>query len=1464
MSMYGSTHTHFESRYDTANDLQDMVSHFIASGARKVAVTEHGVFSSYEDLRDVVKDVHKKTESMEAFAKEKGFNVNEISYTGEENIDECLKINWHNDKISDKEREIFEKMLEESPATFARLFNIAKEFDVIPGVEGYFGEKKAHLILIAKDYEGYLSLCKIISQSNEYMRDNKSDRAIITAENLKENVSKGHVFCTSACVAGPFGRLMGLETANLDAKIENLTSQLQSVGYFESSQIIRDYEQAVADNKACKVTKKERQQAEKEAKLGVRDRLDDVERREAEGLRLTAYLEENKADYEAALASIKNYGKAAMTIKSNNLEKAKEERAKFDDAKAKEEAVELLSYFRDVFGDDNFYLEVQNHDIPIEKTVYGNIVKFGQEQGFTNFIASNDIHVGVRKTDSDYEEQLKRRNVIKFTRWNQYKKESKDDREYVIKSDEELREELVKIIPEEVADKAIGNIQGLLSQCGVKFEKVNHYPKFCEDENAEFERQVREGIKIKFPNGFPDERYEKALEMELNVIKTMGYAGYHLIVADYLNYGRMLGYLPSEEEVKDAPLSLKELDQYLTDKEYVRVGYNIGPGRGSAVGSLCCYLMGITDIDPIPYNLFFERFLNVERVSMPDIDSDFRTDIRDKVVDYCRAKYGKECICQIMTKGYGATKGNLRLAARYLASQAVAQKYEDPESEESYEDEESGAGEEVLDAATKKDRVKELEDTQRIWAKKADELSKTCDKDGNLPDTELEGDYKLIAELAETLDGVFTNYGQHAAGTIISSDDVTKIIPIMWNDKKGSMETQCTMAQAEAKGLLKMDFLGLKNLDIITEIVRHPSRAVVKNFMTVAPDVYKKDMIKGVLDTTLQDYVRRDEMLKDKNIFEKIFSAGNTQGVFQFESPGMKKMLQEFRPESFEDVILLVAAYRPGPMDYIPEIVKQKWYEKGGCKGEEPKHSITIKNDDLDKILASTYHCPIYQEQIMQIFQQMAGYSLGGADLVRRAMSKKKMDVLAKEKETFIHGDSERNIPGAMAKQGLSEKEADDLFEQMMPFAKYGFNKSHATAYAMVSMFTAYLKLYHTADFYRASLDAVKELAEIPEFVKDMQNFGLTLLPPSMMESEDNFTVTEDGKGIRFGLKYIKGFGSQDNVNKAESVQEFVEKNPNVSIGTIKTYAQLGMFKGGWKADLKKNPGLSRHEILNMIEKDVPTLQKYYAYAAKVDELLSSRDAFVRENGPEEEFTEDQKKEYVKLCRSIDTYTEKRKEQGNILNTDRAAWLATNPEKETTTQTLENRRWEMDFLSVPFDYAESLREIRKAKNTLTFDALKKPAAGNGKNYLMIPCVVLSVSDVKYSKNGNPYYEALLMDRNQNMTTRRFDKPIGLLQGELPLMLEECKNYTSRAEMCRRISVNYGSSTNPFVKNGGGYAGSRPISGMTMQERVSALNNGASMQRVSIGGNQTVMVMNSNIPEGNEEIPEKESEDPEIE
>lgn len=409
-----------------------------------------------------------------------------------------------------------------------------------------------------------------------------------------------------------------------------------------------------------------------------------------------------------------------------------------------------------------------------------------------------------------------------------------------------------------------------------------------------------------------------------------------------------------------------------------------------------------------------------------DIDSDFKTDVRAKVEDYCRAKYGAECICKIMTKSYGATKGNLRLAARYYGTIAYEEEYgEFAEENDAIQSAQSLEElEEVLADADPK-----YKEYMKPWYNKADKLAKAFDNDGVLDPEAYPEDERRIIELANTLEGLFTGYGQHAAGTIISSTDVTNVIPLMWNKKKGAMETQCTMAQAEAKGLLKMDFLGLQNLDIITNIIQKPWR--------------KMDQ-----DGLLQDYKRRDEMLKDPKIYRDIFWTGLTQGVFQFESDGMKKMLMDFKPETFEDIILLVAAYRPGPLQYLPEIIQQKQYtdqqagkewasvEKIG-KIDKPKHSINIDNKALNDILEPTYGCIIYQEQVMQIFQNLAGYSLGGADLVRRAMSKKKTTALEKERIVFLHGDPERGIEGCIKKQGISEKDANNLFDQMMEFAKY-------------------------------------------------------------------------------------------------------------------------------------------------------------------------------------------------------------------------------------------------------------------------------------------------------------------------------------------------------------------------------------------------------------------------------------------
>lgn len=1467
--MYGSTHTHFESQYDTGNNKKEMIKRFIDCGAKKVAVTEHGVFSSYEDLKEIVNEIKEDAKK-------------------------------HEEPVPD--------------------------FDIIPGVEGYFGEEAAHLILIAKDYEGYVSLCKIISESNKNI---VNEKPIITLENLKKNVNKGHLICTSACIAGPFGRIFGLKTLDLNDKVSQLEKELEESGYEKYLSIIDEYEKIKKQAKEIRPTKAEIDKANKLSKKnGDNTQLFIVQQNIQEADKLDSWLkahEEEKIEAEKALAKMK---KAVYARKLTALNQYKNDLAEYETKKAsgeiEMEAYELLDSFVDIFGKNNFYFELQNHDIDKERILYNAIVKFAYRAQHPNFIASNDIHIGVRKEDENYEDMLLRRNVIKYTRFNQYEEETQDDKEYTIKNNEELKEELLKIIEpvedgvrtipaEEIIDNAINNIKNCLSQCEVEFpQNENHYPKFCDDENAEFEKKVREGIRIKFPNGFPqgkEKEYEERLEYELNIIKTMGYAGYHLIVADYLTYGRLLGYLPTAEEIANAPLTIEELDKYITRQEYPRIGYNIGPGRGSAVGSLCCYLLGITDIDPIPYGLLFERFLNVERVSMPDIDSDFRTDIRDKVIDYCRGKYGAECICQIMTKSYGSTKGNLRLAARYLGSIECEkdEKYKELENEykdlsvlivsnpevkfgklaiqnkikelektiKSETDEETktflkikleSLDRELADLTQYGEQAKEefsqrkvaikeeMDNYLKTWYARADKLSKLYDELGEvLPDIHsLSKEEQEIVILAEKLEGVFTGYGQHAAGTIISSDMISNIIPLMWNKDKKAMETQCTMAQAEAKGLLKMDFLNLKNLNIITEIMRKPTK-------------------KSDIDRRLQDYEERNKILKDLSIYHDIFCTGLTQGIFQFESVGMKKMLVDFQPESFEDIILLVAAYRPGPLDYIPEIIASKWFEKVSGNYEKYSeiikkiypfspseyerkkqkglayfydkdgnvldyvpHSITLKNATLQKILEPTYGCPIYQEQIMQIFQQMAGYSLGGADVVRRYMSKKKEDKLKKEKQAFIYGDEKRNIPGCCKLHHISEKEAADLFEQMMPFAKYGFNKSHATAYAMVAMFTAYLKKYHTADFFRSSLNAVEKLTEIPDFVKEMPAFGLELKAPSMFESQNAFTVSDDEKSIIYGLKYIKGF-SEQNIHRCNNIQEFIETNPQVSLKIVEKYIQLGMFQYTWKTKAEKRQIVrNRHECLRWLKENGEYLKKYLERLEKTDNLeirLSQLDAKIHLSVNEEEEAS-LTKEYNKIHNQLEQETKKRRDIAKILNKNKECDFAnSNVVKETTQELLENREWEVEMLSIPFDIKDSLKKISSCNNKKTFDSLKTPKKDNhDSNTMLIPAIILSISkEKKAKKSGKPYYDVMLMDSTKNIITRRFDTKPDVLDGEFALVLDEVKYFNCSMKEWKEIELpRKGTEFLPFHAS--------------LEQRLMALKNGGTVEDVIIAGRKAVPVI----------------------
>ncbi len=1374
MSMYGSIHSHFEDNFDATTNMDLAINSYIKEGCKKVAATGHGIFTQFEDLRDIV--------------------------------------NNKKDAINNYNKKAKEEGKQERPAL---------DFEIIPGIEAYFGDNKAHMILIAKDYEGYVSLSRAISDSA--FNTNEKDQPIMTVDILKKNIAKGHVICTSACIAGVFGQSLGLDESNLTKKYEKALSNITA----EDKTKADIYNNYLFYKKVPKALKKDYNLAVKEAKIigddtpikkweMARDRYEEAQAKAKE-------IETNNDmnELRKAYSNIDKYTSQANDLKAE-LDKIQSKEYQ-DELFTKNKA--LYDELEAIFGKDDFYFELQNHGIPVEKTIYNNIIDFAINVGNPNFIASNDVHIGVTKRDPEYKNELLKRNVEKYRRFNKYSPETEDDPEYCIKNDEELRIELLKVIEdhgeltkEQIVDKAIANIQNSLQACSIEFpDKVNHYPKFTEDENAEFVRLVHEGIKEKFPDGLTPE-YEERLNKEIEVITGMGYAGYHLIVQDYLKYGKLLGFLPNKEAIDNAPLSIPELEKYIEDNGYSRIGMGIGPGRGSAAGSLACYLLGITDIDPIRHGLLFERFLNTERVSMPDIDSDFKTDIREKVFEYTKNKYGEDKVCRIITKLYNESKaeedkdaeednrmstGNIRLAARYLYSKKI---YEELEKHPNI----TKAEQNDLDTQIKKQFLSKADelskDYQAFAKKKIKENGEERNINGNeifnmLREKHCIDDKDNIASdilsLAIQVDGIFMGYGQHAAGVIISKDPIRDIIPLYHNAKKDNYSTQCQMAQAEAKGLLKMDFLGLNNLDIITEITKEPSDM--------------KDV-----DVSLQDYSKRDAIMADKNIYEHIFDEGLTQGVFQFESPGMKDMLKKFKPDKFDDLVLLNAAYRPGPISYIPEIIALKWrnilsdeeyaakikeifplsnnidvpfekrenaafYNEDGTVKMTPPRSISLDNEALNNILKNTYGCPIYQEQIMQIFRDMAGYSLGGADIVRRYMSKKKVDKLAHEKETFVYGDKDRNIPGCMAKQGITKEQAEDLFEQMMPFAKYGFNKSHAVAYSQIALFTAYLKEYHKEDFYRSSLNAAKSNDEFNNFFAEMEEQSINVLPPSFEKSGNYFTAeTNNGqKSIRFGLAMIKGLGEFDCV-PADSIQEFIFKNPNASISAITKCAELGMFKQRW---LYKDEAQKEIET-NLISANRSRLVKWInrygdTYKKVVEDYYELKEAKAKadlvkdlEETPEtleviKAYNKAQS-DYKNICDKfqllITSGPQGNKNQTNILPdletfknpevTDLSLFLNG---KASPLDRLCNRNKEYDYCNTVFDYQTDLDILKKKTNDyeLTFDDLKDKA-------LNIKCFVYTMPStfsgdkkvICQTKSGNKYRNVKLMDRNGNILSRR--------------------------------------------------------------------------------------------------------------
>ena len=694
-----------------------------------------------------------------------------------------------------------------------------------------------------------------------------------------------------------------------------------------------------------------------------------------------------------------------------------------------DEAKKVAKKYENCFGKGNFFLELQDHGIPEQQMVNPQLVRMSQETGI-ELVATNDVHYTYAEDAEAHDILLCIQTGKKLSDENRMRYEGG---QYYVKSEEEMR----KLFS--FASQAIDNTQKIADRCHVEIEfGVTKLPHFEVPEGYDswtyLNKLCHEGLVKRYPD-----RHEELLpklDYELNVIRKMGYVDYFLIVWDFINYARTHG-IP------------------------------VGPGRGSAAGSLVSYTTGITNIDPIKYNLLFERFLNPERVTMPDIDIDFCYERRSEVIDYVVKKYGKDCVSQIVTFGTLAAKGVIRDVGRVMDL---------PYS--------------FCDTIAKM-IPNELNITIEKALQMNPELRGMYESDENV---------RTLIDMSKRLEGLPRHTSMHAAGVVISQKAMDEYVPLS-RASDGTITTQFIMTTIEELGLLKMDFLGLRTLTVIKD---------------AADLVYKNHGIKiDVNHIDYNDHTDPDAVLidyNDKKVLDYI-GTGRTEGVFQLESAGMKNFMKELKPQSLEDVIAGISLYRPGPMDFIPKYIK----------GKNERDSITYECKELEPILEPTYGCIVYQEQVMQIVQQLAGYTMGQADNIRRAMSKKKQYVIDAERQSFVYGDSERGIRGCVA-NGIDEKAANSIYDSMVDFAKYAFNKSHAAAYAVISVQTAWLKFYYPVEFMAALMTSVIDnSAKAAEYLLHCKELGISVLPPDINVGQGEFTA--EGNAVRYGLYAIKSLG---------------------------------------------------------------------------------------------------------------------------------------------------------------------------------------------------------------------------------------------------------------------------------------------------------------------------------------------------
>lgn len=726
---------------------------------------------------------------------------------------------------------------------------------------------------------------------------------------------------------------------------------------------------------------------------------------------------------------------------------------------AKKAALEHLA----IFGESNYFLELQDHGIPDQQTVNQGLLRISQETGIP-LVATNDIHY-VKKEDAEAHDILLCIQTAK--------KVSDPDRmrydggQYYLKSEQEM----AQLFP--YAKQALENTGKIAERCNVEIvfgeQKV---PKYEVPEGftsySYLKALCEEGLHKRYDP--VTEELQARLDYELSTIEKMGYVDYFLIVWDFIKYA----------------------------KDH---GIAVGPGRGSAAGSIVSYCLEITNIDPIRFNLLFERFLNPERVTMPDIDVDFCYERRQEVIDYVVRKYGKEKVVQIVTFGTMAARMVIRDVGRALDMPYAA-----------------------VDRIAKMIPMGQNGHNPTI----RESLSISADLKKAY---EEETDVKYLLDMSQKLEGLPRHASMHAAGVVIGQKAIDEFVPLS-RGSEDAITTQFTMTTIEELGLLKMDFLGLRTLTVIQDAVRN-----IKQSKGIDIDIDHLNM-------------------EDSEVYD-LLCTGQTDGIFQLESNGMKSFMKELRPRNIEDIIAGISLYRPGPMDFIPLYIK----------GKEHPETITYDCPQLEKILSPTYGCIVYQEQVMQIVMELAGYTLGRSDLVRRAMSKKKGDVMQRERQNFVYGNEAENVPGCISR-GIDEKTANKIFDEMIDFAKYAFNKSHAAAYAVVAYQTAYLKCHYPEEFMAALITSVLDRTDkVSEYIAHCRRLGISILPPDINEGYSQFSVSDNA--IRYGLSALKSVGrpvidaiveERELHGKFKDLKDFISRlsNKEVNKRTIESFIKSG------------------------------------------------------------------------------------------------------------------------------------------------------------------------------------------------------------------------------------------------------------------------------------------------------------------